>query len=243
MNASQPIYPRIEMEFLKLLKELQPIIVKALDSLAGKRPPNAGSKYLGIIAKTVNRAADGYLWLRESGRMDASKLLIRPALEAVFCGVAAIKNNEFLFRKAYSEWEEHKKLFAKDAAGKIDADDYLRHLQVEFPKHNPDYPVNLKTVSIWDAADMADLLPVYEYSYRIYCKYSHSAMSAVSGNLDQQTDLHDTPTIVWCVLHMLGQLKQYTPAEIPDLEGFNQKLALLTDQLSKHPPTKRIDIV
>ncbi|MGD0253900.1 MAG: hypothetical protein ABSC01_14535 [Verrucomicrobiota bacterium] len=77
MNAGEPIYSPIEIEFLKFLKELQPILVKALDSLGGKKPSDAGSSYLGRIAKTVNRASDGYLWLRESGRMDASKLLIR----------------------------------------------------------------------------------------------------------------------------------------------------------------------
>ena len=223
MSNGKSIYPPIELEFKKLLKELQPIIVKALNSLAGKRPSNAGSKYLGIIAKTVNCASDGYLVAARDRRMDASKLLIRPALEAVFCGIAAVKNKEFLFRKAYSEWEEHKKLFARDAAGKADADKYLKRLREDFSKHNPDYPVNLKAASIWDAADMAQLLPVYEYAYRIYCKYTHSAVSAVSGNLDQQTDLRDTPTIVWCVLTILKFLKEHTPAEIPDLDVFDKR--------------------
>jgi len=125
------LYPQIEIEFIKVLKELQPIIVKSLNSLGGKKPANAGAKYLGVIAKTVNRASDGYLALREAGRMDASKLLIRPALEAVFCGVAAVKDKKFLFRKVYSEWEEHKKLFAKDQAGKDEADKYLKHLLEE----------------------------------------------------------------------------------------------------------------
>jgi Family of unknown function (DUF5677) len=242
MSAGGPIYPPIEIEFLKLLKELQPIFVKALNSLGGKKPSDAGTSYLGRIAVTVNRAADGYLCLRESGRMDASKLLVRPALEAVFCGTAAIKNKKFLFRKAYSEWEEDKKFFAKDAAGKKDADEYPKQLQVQFRKHNPAYPVSLKIISVRDAAEMAELLPVYEYAYRIYCKYTHSAMRAVSGNLDHGTDLHDTPTIVWCVLFTLTQLKQYTPAEIPDLAAFNQKLELLTGQLSKYPPTTRVNV-
>src|ERR1022692_1370720 len=118
MNAGEPIYPPIEIKFLKLLKELRPILVKALDSLGSKKPLDAGSSYLGRVAVTVNRAGDGYLWLRESGRMDASKLLVRPALEAVFCGTAAMKNKAFLFRKAYSEWEEHKKLIATDMVSK-----------------------------------------------------------------------------------------------------------------------------
>jgi hypothetical protein len=242
MSVGQPIYPPIEIEFLKLLKELQPICVKALNSLGGKKPADAGSSYLGRIAKTVNRTSDGYLLLREAGRMDASKLLIRPALEAVFCGTAALKDKEFLFRKAYSEWKEDKKLFAKDAEGKKEADEYLKHLQIGFQKHNPAYPIKLQEIKIEGIARMAELSPVYESAYRVYCKYTHSAMRAVSGHLDQGTDLRDTPTIVWCVLTTLGLLKTHTPAEIPPLENFYQKLDSLNDQLSKYPPTNRIDI-
>jgi hypothetical protein len=242
MNNGGPIYPPTEIEFLKLLKELQPTLVNALNSLAGKKPANLSSSYLGRIAVTVNRASDGYLLLRESGRMDASKLLIRPALEAVFCGTAAVKNKEFPFRKAYSEWDEDKKLFARDTSGKKDADAYLKHLQEQFTKHNPDYPVIHKTISVKDTAEMAELLPAYEYSYRIYCKFTHSAMRAVTGNLDQGTDLYDTPTIVWCVLFILKQLKQHTPAEIPDLNVFDQRIALLDAELLKHPPTSRVDL-
>ncbi len=242
MNAVQPIYPPIEIQYLKLLKELQTIIVKAISSLGGKKPADAGSAYLGSIATTVNRASDGYLLLRESARVDASKLLIRPALEAVFCGVAAVKDKDFLFRKAYSEWEEDKKLFAKDEAGKKEANDFLKRFQTQFTKHNPDYPVKLTNIKIRETSEMAGLLPVYDHAYRIYCKYTHSAMRAVLGNLNQGTDLSDTPTIVWCVLFILKQLKQYTPAEIPDLNVFDQRVAILDAELSKHPPTHRIDI-
>jgi hypothetical protein len=39
MSNGAPIYPPIEIEFLKLLKELQPIVVKALNSLGGKNHP------------------------------------------------------------------------------------------------------------------------------------------------------------------------------------------------------------
>jgi hypothetical protein len=76
----------------------------------------------------------------------------------------------------------------------------------------------------------------------MYCKFTHSAISAVSGNLDQQTDLYDTPTMAWCVLTTLRFLKEHTPAEIPDLNVFAQRVALLDVELSKHPPTKRIDV-
>jgi hypothetical protein len=99
-----------------------------------------------------------------------------------------------------------------------------------------------ETISVKDTAEMAELLPAYEYSYRIYCKFTHSAMRAVTGNLDQGTDLYDTPTIVWCVLFILKQLKQHTPAEIPDLNVFDQRIALLDAELLKHPPTSRVDL-
>jgi len=162
VSTNQPLYPLLEIQFLGLLKELQPIFVNALNSLGGKKPSDAGSAYLGRVAVTVNRAADGYLWLRESGRMDASKLLIRPALEAVFCGTAAMKNKEFLFRKAYSEWEEDNKLFAKGAAGKKEANEYLEKLKLGFKKHSPGYPVVCKKLQVREIADMAGLLSAYE---------------------------------------------------------------------------------
>ena len=240
MNISQSIYPQFEIQFLGLLKELQPVFVKALDSLGGKKPSDWDSSYLGRVAVTVNRAGDGYLWLRESGRMDASKLLVRPALEAVFCGTAAMKNKAFLFRKAYSEWEEHKKLIATDMASKKEADDYLVKMKRSFQENN--YPIKCVRLQVREIAEMADLLPAYEEHYRVYCKFTHSAMMAVSGNLNLATDAKDTHVVVWCVLMMLNQLKQHTPAVIPNLMPFNEKMRLLTSSIPKHPATTRFDI-
>jgi Family of unknown function (DUF5677) len=242
MSDGQLVYPSIEIEFLELLKQLQPVFAEALNSLGGKKPSDTGSAYLGTVAITVNQAADGYLWLRESKRMDASKLLIRPALEAVFCGIAAVKNKEFLFRKAYSEWKEDKKLFAKDVAANREADKYLEGLKRGFKEHSPDYPVKCEVLLIQQIAEMAGLSQVYEGAYRVYCQFTHSAMRAVSGNLNQVTDVKDSQTIVWCVLIMLGHLKQFTPAEIPDLMVFKQKVEFLTKQLSNYTSSTRISI-
>jgi hypothetical protein len=240
VNAKHQIYPPFEVEFLGLLKELQPIFVDALNSLGGKKPTDAASSYLGRVAINVNRASDGYLFLRESGRMDASKFLVRPALEAVFSGTVAMKNKAFLFRKAYSEWKEHKKLIAKDAASKKEADDYLVKMKRHFQEIN--YPVKCVELQVKEIAEMAGLSPAYEEHYRVYCKFTHSAMLAVSGNLNQATDSKDTHVVVWCVLMMLNQLKQHTPAAIPDLMPFNEKMRLLTGSIPKHPATTRFDI-
>jgi len=240
VNSKQEIYPPFEVKFLGLLKELQPIFIDALNSLGGKKPPDAASSYLGRVAINVNRASDGYLFLRESGRMDASKLLVRPALEAVFSGTAAMKNKAFLFCKAYSEWKEHKKLIAIDAASKQEADDYLVKMKRHFQEIN--CPVKCVELQVKEIAEMAGLSPAYEEHYRVYCKFTHSAMLAVSGNLNQATDSKDTHVVVWCVLMMLNQLNQHTPAAIPDLMPFNEKMRLLTSSIPKHPATTRFDI-
>lgn len=239
MSIARSIYPQFEVQFLEFLKELQTILVNALNSLGGKKPSDFGSSYLGRVAVTVNRTSDGYLWLRESGRMDASKFLIRPALEAVFCGTAAMMNKEFLFRKAYSEWEEDKKLFATDAISRNEADDCLERLKRKFQENAPDYPVKCKTIKVREIAEMAGLSLAYDEHYRIYCRFTHSAMRSVSGNLNQVTDSKDTHVIVWCVLMMLNQLKQYTPADIPNLMPFNEKLLLLNSYIPKNPTTTR----
>lgn len=242
MSIARSIYPQFEAHFLEFLKELQPIQENALNSLGGKKPSDFNSSYLGRIAVTVNRASDGYLWLRESGRMDASKFLIRPALEAVFCGTAAMMNKDFLFRKAYFEWAEDKRLFATDAAGEREADAYLERLKQRFQKGAPECSLKCKVIKVKEIAEMAGLSRAYNEYYRIYCRFTHGAMMAVSGNLNQATDSKDTHVIVWCVLMMLNQLKQHTPASIPDLTPYNEKLLLLNGNISKNPTTTRFDV-
>jgi hypothetical protein len=242
MNIAPSIYPQFEVEFLEFLKEIQPILVNALNSLGGKKPTDFNSSYLGRIAATVNRASDGYLWLRESGRMDASKFLIRPALEAVFCGTAAMMNKDFLFRKAFSEWTEDKKLFATDAASQKEADEYLERLKQRFQRGAPECSVKCKIITVREIAEMAGLSRAYDEYYRIYCRFTHSAMAAVSGNLNQATDSKDTHVMVWCILMTLNQLKQFTPADIPNLKPFNEKLLLLNSHIPKNPNTTRFGV-
>jgi len=242
MSIARSIYPQFEVQFLEFLKELQPIQINALNSLGGKKPVDFNSSYLGRVAVTVNRTSDGYLWLRESGRMDASKFLIRPTLEAVFCGTAAMANKDFLFRKAYSEWVEDKKLFSADAADEKEADAYLERLKQRFREDAPEYSIKCRVIKVREIAEMGGLSTAYNEYYRIYCRFTHSAMMAVSGNLNQLTDSKDTHVIVWCALMMLNQLKQYTPADIPNLMPFNEKLLLLNSYLPKNPTTTRFDI-
>jgi hypothetical protein len=85
-----------ERRLVDLLKEVQRVLSDASNSLGNKKPPTIEANYLGrVAARTVIRAADGYILLREAHRRDSSKLLIRPALEAVFSAAAMIKQPRF----------------------------------------------------------------------------------------------------------------------------------------------------
>ncbi len=223
MATQQPNHGPKEIQLLALLKDVQGLLAAALNSMAGKST-EAEASYLGWASVSVNRAAEGYLWLRESGRVAASKLLVRPVLEATFSATAVVKKPGFLFRKLYTEWEEDQKMFANNAAAQTVGRQALRDLKRAATKARPNYPVECKRVNIRDAADAVGLLKAYEGAYRTYCKFTHGAIQAVQGHLDDATDAIDTDVVVWCVLTMLNQLREHTPAQVPDLEPFRKKL-------------------
>lgn len=212
------------MRLLELLNKVQPILADALNSMGGKIQPKPESEYLSWSAVSVNHSAGGFLYLRESGRVRASKLLVRPALEATFSGIAAVNDRDFLFRKAYTELCEDKKLFANGEDNKKAVELALEGLKGAFRQNCSEYPIKCETVSVWETAKMAGLLPVYETSYRLYCQYTHGAMRAVTGQLDETTDTADTSTVIWCVLKMLEHLKQHSPAQVPDISGYIKNL-------------------
>ena len=102
-----------ELELLTLLKELRCSLGTALDSLANQKPKSAESRYVGDAARSVNIASDGYILLRETGRVYASKLMIRPLIDVVIKATAVVTKKGFLFRVAYTELQELKKLYEK----------------------------------------------------------------------------------------------------------------------------------
>jgi hypothetical protein len=212
-----------EVEILKLLKELQCILTTALDSLANQKPPSAESRYVSDAAKSVNIAADAYTMLRESGRVHASKLMVRPMIDVVITASAVVKEKGFLFRKAFTEFDDMKKLYEKTPDNEAKAKTYLEQLKKRF-QEEPGYPIVCKRVAGRYTAQVAGLLPVYDTAYRIYCEFTHSAVRAVRGGLDQTTDPIDTTMVIWAVGIMLNQLKLFTPANVPNLTPFNERL-------------------
>lgn len=210
---------------LKLLKEVQQALADALDSLGSKTPASPEAAYLGsITGQMVNRAADGFLVLREAMRTDASKLLVRPVIEALFNGAAVMAKRGILFRKAYSELEEDKKMFGKTAAVKAKVDRQVNKVAKKLLGNDPKYPIKRAKLTVADTATAAGMSPMYDGAYRAYCQFTHGAVRAVEGHLDDSTDTHDTWIVVASVLMTLEMLAKHTPAKVPNLEPFLKRL-------------------
>jgi hypothetical protein len=221
----QPIHGREEANLLALLREVQQLLARALDSLAGKTSTGKESGYLAWAAVAINRAADGYMCLRDSGRVDASKVLVRPAVEALFNGGAMVKDSGFFFRKAYSEWLEDVKLVGKDATAKAVLDQQLDELKRACAQASPASPMVCKRVTVREAAEKAGLLNLYKTLYRVYCQFTHSSLRAVYGDLNPASDPVETELMISCVLTILNLMQKHTPAQVPDLSAYCKRLA------------------
>ncbi|MEW6156562.1 MAG: DUF5677 domain-containing protein [Verrucomicrobiota bacterium] len=215
-----------ECEHLKILKELQLHLADALDSLAGKDIPSANSHYLSWAATFINKSADGYYWLRSSGRTDASNLLVRPTIEVVFYAVATMRERGFLLRKAYAEVADEKRFFANDANRLAEIDQDIEQFRRGLLAKEPGYPIDQRPLSVFDAARTAGpgFVALYETQYRLFCKFTHGALSAISGYYDAATNAVATKVMMWCTFTLLALLQEHTPSQVPNLKPYQDRL-------------------
>jgi hypothetical protein len=217
---------------LELLEQIQKLLASAIKSFDGQKPKSLEERYLWCMAVAVNQAAEGFILLRRESRLVASKLMLRPAIEASICANAALAEKKFYFQKVYAEWKNDLKLFEKDPAKKKQEGILFDQFQARFKCEHSGYPAE-KTklpISMFDAATYAglDFLKIYEYPYRLYCQWTHNTMRSVLGKLPS-TDHIDSSIMCWCTLSILELLTGHSPAVIPDLTQAKKRLAELSD--------------
>jgi hypothetical protein len=88
---------------MKIVHELRDSLSKSLDSLGGKPRNGIDDGFKIFCAIHINRVADGFLALKGDGRIYAARMLIRPAMEAMFKLLAVKKEPSLLFRIACYE--------------------------------------------------------------------------------------------------------------------------------------------
>jgi hypothetical protein len=194
---------------LDILADLQEELRSALNSLGGKQPKAITDRYYLNAGGYINRAAEGFLVLRTAGRINASKLLIRPALEMMIRIEALRKQPELLYQFGFTESEDDKKWF-RPAAARLGKpfDDKTNppgwgEFETRFRQAFPNTQLKQQILSLADAARIAGLIDYYDTHYRMYCKYTHAALRATGGYLDDLSDPEDTRTMVNCTFSAL----------------------------------------
>jgi hypothetical protein len=220
----EPTHCPQEIELLKILKELQPLLTAALDSLGNEKRLTQESRYLGWAAKSVDFATDSYILLREAGRIHGSKILIRPILETVMAAGAVANGKGILFQKYYTEITKANKKFSKNAAHQAKAKKELEELKRIFLREDSTYPIKCQELKISEIAKAAKLPDAfYEVGYSTYCEFTHGSLRAVNGKLNDATDPIDTSTVISCFIIVLRLLQKHTPAIVSDLAPFEKR--------------------
>lgn len=212
---------------LQLVRDLRTELAHCLNSIGGKEYETTG-KFIGYSAAHMNRAVDGYVFLRESGRVDSSKLLVRPMIEIMF-RVKAVKTNPgLIYRIAYTENLERDKWLraAVTRQGKQyqpDADGWDRFKKYCEGKFSA-CDVRDEKISLYSVAESCGVEGYYDSHYRLYCKFTHAALEAVTGDLNPLSDSEDNRTAALCMFEAINALLTIG-AESPNLEALQQRLA------------------
>ncbi len=220
---------------MELLCDLQRELENALNSLAGKESDGLLDNFLVYSARYINNSADGYIFLRKASRIDASKLLIRPSIDAVVRSIAVQKQPDLLYRIAYTDRMEHKRMarpIAVQAGVDYDTETekgwsaFKRKYSTHFPKHK----LVEKELKLSNAAEIAGIKGYYDRPYRLYCGVVHASFKAMRG--DTHTDPFDNWTMASCVCGGLD-LVVAAGGEAPKLVALCAQLSALDPGAAK----------
>lgn len=235
-------YRSTEDDSLALIAELHRFLAEARDSIAGKTT-EAEVSYLIWGTSHVNKLVSGYYELRSRHLIHASKIMIRPMIETIAAVVAAIKQPGFLFQKACSEYGEDKnlltefrKLLETSKQPTAAVDQQLVALEKDWDQFkqrwNRPHPAGQKSAKKLRFPDVlhAAGLDAWYAQYRIYCQFTHGALRATTGDLDEMTDPADDLVVAWLTLILLDQLRERAPVKLPDLRPFWHRAECLMKQ-------------
>jgi hypothetical protein len=199
-----------EEESLTLVDDFVGEVTHAIQSLGGKRPNALLANYRLWSSKHLYQAVGGFAFLRRSRLVDASKFLVRPAIEMMIRLEGARQHPDLFYRIAHSEHLQDKHLL--QIAGNQELQAQIEKIWERFKdalaKEFPTIPIpNVDDrLTIEYLAEKAGLKPFYDSHYRIYSRYTHGALHASTGNLDEATDPEDNRIMAVCALVALDNL-------------------------------------
>ncbi len=214
--------------YLALLHDYEVELCNAIQGLAGKGSREAVDRYIFQLAAQLARWIDGFLCLRANGRDDASRLIVRPCIEATL-RIEAVKNKpELFYQIAFDENKEDEKILrTAPAAIRDKALPALAKLWEDFrTTYRAAYPAHALVeapLSTWEVAETAGRSEFYNTDYRLYCQFTHGALRAVIGGYDE-TMPDAAHVLCLCALAALTVLASFE-APAPNLGSLNDRLS------------------
>ena len=219
-----------ERESLTLVDDLVAEITHALQSLGDKKHNGLFDNYKFWSCKHLHRAAEGFAFLRRSERVDASKFLIRPAIEIVLRLEAVKKRPDLLYRIAFAEHrrdEQFLRVAAEHSKQSYDATPMKERWQRfsdAFAAKFPEISREDKELDLAYVAEKAEMKAFYDSDYRTYSQYTHGALRASARGLDEATNPHDNRVMALCAFAALDTLVSLG-AESPNRDRLLQRLS------------------
>jgi hypothetical protein len=171
-------------KFAPLLKSFHEELSDCLHELSGKPQSVPVYFYVGYQCIQAHRATAGYILLRDHLQIDGSKLLIRPAFEAMLRARAVHKNPDLLFRVAFGEYKQYRNLANNDPASLQIIEDQWSRFKNVYAQKFPNSPQLEEKITVEDLAKAGGIHSLYQSTYRLTCQFTHGALRAVTGNLD-----------------------------------------------------------
>lgn len=169
---------------------LQKMLAAALNSVGGKPRNGLDEAYKVYCAVLINRAVVGFLCLKNNELDYSARMLIRPAMEAMFKLLAVKQEPSLLYRIARHEHEQDEKWARRfspspkdihDELFKKKWEDFKREYQQVFPSHSLiDSPIKLRSL-----AAKAKVDNYYDSHYRLYCQFTHATLRASTDDLEE----------------------------------------------------------
>jgi hypothetical protein len=237
MSAAAKELPQTHSEIvaMALLSEIRPAIAVALNSLGGKMTKGVEDLYYLYASSHINTTVDAFILLRREHRVDGARLLVRPALETMLRLQAVRAKTYLLYRVLLREALEADKWFGSVARRHgveytrvCDRDEWQAFKDRCVAQFGAEKLEDVPLTS-YDAAAAIGVEAYYDSHYRGYCQYTHGALEAVSGSLDELTDPEDTRVMLHSAMIALEALADMG-AECPGIASFRERFSAVINQ-------------
>lgn len=227
----------LEERSMTVLCDIEKQLAESIESLRGTHGAGLCEHYRFHTASYVHAAVEGYIWLRKSGRVSASKHLVRTCIEAFIRLEAVKKKPNLLGEIAFAEFGEDLKWarslgqHASDATAAINRtwNDFKSAYSAKYPGLGrvEELCLDNQALNLRSIAEQIGMQGYYDSHYRLYCRFTHAAFRASTGSLGE-LESEDNRTMALCALGSIEALA-LIGAPAPNMEALRDRLARLDE--------------